>query len=236
MKLQLQLSNHSLVEAPIPGENEAPAPSIEHFPLFYSSVSCVCTLEPGDYVTIPDGWWHWVFSSDSSLSVNLRSQAKAADKASAISSISKLSEAETYELRELAFRVSERTPIALAAASAVGLFKPVTGLQSNIHNRWRIPAKDVYELTGYHAENPDYSLFALQPLAPLMGRQIIERLQIREAFLEGNIWRTYGLSDTGLHVDSDDSTVLQLMGKKRIFMFPPRMEQYLYRAKQDLFF
>ena len=46
-------------------------PDPEKFPMFRTAIPHVGVLEPGDVIYIPSGWWHFIKSTELSISVNL---------------------------------------------------------------------------------------------------------------------------------------------------------------------
>ena len=64
------LTNHSAIDGDYPQLEAEPQPDANLFPLYYQARKIECTLNPGDMLYIPKGWWHWIFSQDEAIAVN----------------------------------------------------------------------------------------------------------------------------------------------------------------------
>ena len=64
------LTNHSAIDGDYPQLEAEPQPDANLFPLYYQARKIECTLNPGDMLYIPQGWWHWIFSQGEAIAVN----------------------------------------------------------------------------------------------------------------------------------------------------------------------
>ncbi len=66
--MAISLNNHSSID----GEYTLlePQPDAKLFPLYYQAKKIECTLNPGDTLYLPKGWWHWIFSEAETIAVN----------------------------------------------------------------------------------------------------------------------------------------------------------------------
>src|SRR5262249_674270 len=52
------------------GQVDPERPDIERFPLFDRATAYECTIEPGDTLFTPSGWWHHVRGLEKSITVS----------------------------------------------------------------------------------------------------------------------------------------------------------------------
>ena len=66
--MAISLNNHSSID----GEYTLlePQPDKNLFPLYYQAQKIECTLNPGDILYLPRGWWHWIFSENETIAIN----------------------------------------------------------------------------------------------------------------------------------------------------------------------
>ena len=68
--MAISLNNHSAIDGEYPLLGAEPQPDAKLFPLYYQAKKIGCTLNPGDILYLPKGWWHWIFSEDETIAVN----------------------------------------------------------------------------------------------------------------------------------------------------------------------
>lgn len=205
--------------------DEFPDPKI--YPRFYKAHRLEFTLEPGDMLWIPSGWYHWVFSEDPDPHTGLNIAANywyntnwditKEDRGNPIKTTHSIK-----NYRELLKAFSNKKLLVLRSE------KKVFSLE---HNMWRHGDYLDFECQlatfNEYVEKKDPCTY-LSSLDDPRLLQFDPKIYDHWKCSAANWWINCGHVSTVLHFDRVDNLFCQLEGKRRIVLFPHSEWSNLY--------
>ena len=198
------------------------SPDIRLFPKFYEANKTEITLEPGDSLFIPAGWFHWVFSETDDLNVALTFWYKSTMGLGDISTNTVIKSTHSTEI-DYKKMISDLGYVVVAQSE--DKFIP----EKRVRNRFQgIKYKEQIMKSSDFINTPDPTLYMASKIDPRLNKYsptIANSVDLSTA----RWWVNWGGGiTTGLHLDFHDNWMYQLSGKKRILLFPPEDYDKLY--------
>eukprot|EP01064_Diplonema_japonicum_P027498 TRINITY_DN3989_c0_g1_i1.p1 TRINITY_DN3989_c0_g1~~TRINITY_DN3989_c0_g1_i1.p1 ORF type:complete len:289 (+),score=39.69 TRINITY_DN3989_c0_g1_i1:39-905(+) len=255
-KIMLQ---HSHVDSGWLEEDEVlPKHDSERWPDLSKAQGKLIEVNPGDILFIPSMYWHWVFSDEKSVAVQLfhnapeeletpRSESKLSKTSTPPTSID---EARSVSQPILLGKAADHWPATQWDLDTVLTIPGLTRYVWSVgHSLCPIDKEHPYNKdTGYSSNEVDglrEKVFSNDgvnyqwtlPLTPASGGPLAD-IRIPpyidpRTISNINIWCNTGRTHTGLHYDLQDNLLVGLKGRKRILLFPHSESKHLYHLPFD---
>jgi Cupin-like domain len=168
------------------------------FPEFMLAKPIELTLNKGEALWIPGGWWHWVQSDPGTIALNYWDSGKFGTNVPYIFNI-----------------------------NSDGLLEKIDDVfkTSNIDEVWDTgDSKCLITLPGYNEKINNKNI--KEGIKPLLKEYPLPVWKDNDD-IDMNLWVAYNKHDTGLHYDDGDGVLRVLRGKKRILLYPPEQSHFL---------
>lgn len=217
-------SKYSRVLEEFPDKNE--------FPLYYEVPRHEFTIQPGEMLFIPAGWFHFVFSEEPDPETQLNF---------AINYwYFPVNGWDVGQKSQLLPRV-EKHPLPSMNPREILEFSQCRCTWSNIKNGKVFPSSRVFSRFGknqirdeymtfdefYETKNPKYYIVQQQ------SKHIEDKINMyapkyENAIYMSSLWINFGKCYSLLHYDEHDNWLCQIQGKKRVVLFPHEYRDKLY--------
>ena len=205
-----------------------PRVNLVKYPLYMFAKHTVFTLKPGDCLYIPSKWWHWVFSLDENIAINVWFDGNDHRNLSHDLPFRRTNTnyAQTKLNRvELQQKLKNIYPCGYRNVPNTYSYRRPTEAYSNVQQRVSLDT-----FSDFLEKKLNY------PYGTFYGENIDDELNLSEYVdilpnsgnISTNLWYYDGKSNSGLHNDESDNYLFQFMGYKKIFLFHPEHGKYLY--------
>ena len=179
------------------------------FPLFYQARKQVFTINPGQKLYIPFGWFHLVYSEGDEFNFAMNyfiPNGSSEDEGAPSSEEPRVEPSELGDLDPLTiFKKNEKICILHTKS---GVF-PTDHLRERFKNDYEIKDKTIQEFM----DDKDRGDYIMQWDTSIKG---------------GTAWLNWGNVRTHLHYDTASNWLHQIKGQKRVILFPPDDRDLLY--------
>jgi len=241
---------HSKVPSQTPDKNQ--------FPLYYQARNISVTLQPGDILYIPYGWWHFITSEkvDAITKMNIAisnwTQIKKCDCEISYDPIKYRIQCPSYnydpdKVKKL-LNTHTRLSMPFISHSKLHLNYNLDyqTLQNNLPEKIPIFHSRTNFFTSmhinYYHHNECYKdLFSFDEFYDMglagehvyLGQFPIKDSSFNIAPISDNytdtfLWVNFGNATSNLHYDTEDNLIMQVQGTKKITLFPPSERDNLY--------
>jgi hypothetical protein len=206
-------SKYSVITSEIPDK--------EQFPLYYKASKIEYTLEPGERLFIPAGWFHQVFSEgeDVNFAINFWYDTSNVYKFNDVT----LPNKQTHDIKiDLLDLFKDKTEELLVTKSKKRYFPPINLKYrfDDIVSQELISFKDFYE-----SKNPRFYLLQHLEMDKLKKYAFPHVANVSMC----NVWVNFGRGAYSLiHFDRLDNWLCQISGRKRVVLYPRSEADKLY--------
>lgn len=233
-------------------------PDKHQYPLYYQARNVVVTLNPGDILYIPYGWWHFVTSQDVDPKTKMNiafsnwTLTKECDCKVSYDPNKYRIQCPTYKYDQNKFEklVSIHTKLSLPFIN-----------QSNLHQNCNIDYKTLKrdlpdEIPIFHSKTNFFTsqfiryfnhdncykdIFSFDEFYEMgmNGEHVylgqlhtkdtsLNTISLHPEYVDNFIWVNFGNVTSNLHYDTEDNLLLQVQGTKQVILFPPSEREKLY--------
>ena len=198
-----------------------PKPNPLKYPLYYLTKPLIFELNPGDVLYIPYGWWHWVFSKGENIAINQWFNKKINNKPYKFKNEKKIKLDNFFDkMNGIGMGLAQNNP------NIQSYIRPSVYPEDENEFKYVGTLKEFKEIT----KDIKYSGFVLEnQLAVEFINSVPDRVENNSKY---NLWYYSNDANSGLHYDNYDNYLCQIMGTKKVYLFPPSDSKWLYGDKK----
>lgn len=218
-KPQPQIFHHSQINT-IYNYDYSPKPNPLKYPLYYLTKPLIFELYPGDVLYIPYGWWHWVFSKGENIAINQWFNKKINNKPYKFRNEKKVKLDNFFDkINGIGMGLAQNNP------NIQSYVRPNVYPEDENEFKYMGTLKEFKEIT----KDMKYSGFVLENQLPIeFINSVPDRVENNSKY---NLWYYSNDANSGLHYDNYDNYLCQIMGTKKVYLFPPSDSRWLYGNK-----